>query len=232
MMFFRGLWKTSEPQTGKWQNWVGHFCECLENRVLRAPWGTSLEDSERSKDSNGNWASGHSCDISANNQLHSTYVLRIYLRWNSKEWANFCGRRNFRQHSMESVAWLFLINLMHVYIGKTKKWDKRNFKSCSLGEKRILKNLRFQPSHVLKSSSLFMSVLPLTGTLLCCIGTPGKVPWRQDSTRLEPNLWKERAWGVSYSKKQNLGRLLRGFTTYWVSSAGGTVWQCSWAFMR
>lgn len=91
--------------------------------MLRAAWntgGTSLEDSEGSKASNGNWASGHSCKISANNKLHSTYVLRIYLRLNSKEWTNFCGRRIFRQHSMESVAWLFLITRMHVYNGKTK----------------------------------------------------------------------------------------------------------------
>lgn len=67
---------------------------------------------------------------------------------------------------------------------------KENLKPEVLGRKRVLRNLRFQSSHVLKSPSLFTSVSPLTGTPLCCIGTPGKVPWRQGSTRLEPQLLK------------------------------------------
>lgn len=67
---------------------------------------------------------------------------------------------------------------------------KEILKPGVLGRKGVLRNLRFQPSHVLKSPSLFMSASSMIATPLCCIGTPGEVPWRQGSTRLEPQFLK------------------------------------------
>lgn len=72
---------------------------------------------------------------------------------------------------------------------KQNKRDNRNFKTCSFGEKAGTKELKVSAKPCAEKSIINAS--SMIATPLCCIGTPGEVPWRQGSTRSEPQFLKE-----------------------------------------
>lgn len=110
---------------------------------------------------------------------------------------------------------------------KQNKWDKRKFKTWSFGEKKGTKELKVSAKPCAEKSITVHECITIDRN-------SAVLHWNTRKGALETRFYQVRApiterrehEGFPTPKKQNLGALFRGFTSYLVSSAGGTVWQC------